>query len=112
MANAKQVTLLKKSVEEWNEWRENNPEAIPDLQEAYLRGADLKSAQLQEANLIDANLRGATLEEAKLMRANLEGADLRGTRLLRTNLQEADLRWANLEGAVSIKINLKNYCPI
>ena len=34
MANTKQVGLLKQSSEEWNEWRETDPEITPDLKEA------------------------------------------------------------------------------
>ena len=49
---------------------------------AYLRGANLRGADLWRANL-----RGANLQDAYLQNANLRGA----------NLQDADLRGANLD---------------
>ena len=60
-----------------------------DLYWADLYGADLYGADLREANLYKANLEGANLYGADLYGADLEGANLRG----------ADLYGANLEGA-------------
>ena len=76
--------ILQKGVPIWNEWREQNPENIPDLSEA-----DLRCANLRRADLRGANLRGADLRCANLSRADLRGAVL----------SEADLRRANLSGA-------------
>jgi uncharacterized protein YjbI with pentapeptide repeats len=47
MANKEQLALLKRSVQEWNEWRDNN-----HLVEIDLRQADLSHANLSDANLI------------------------------------------------------------
>jgi hypothetical protein len=44
--------------------------------EANLEEADLRGANLREANLEEADLRGANLEEANLEEANLRGANL------------------------------------
>ena len=68
--------MLKRSVEEWNEWRKESDEK-PDLREADLMEADLMEASLSGANLIRAYLRVADLSRADLSRANLGGAYLR-----------------------------------
>ena len=61
---------------------------------AYLRGADLRGADLPGADLRDANLSGADLRGA-----NLNKADLRGADLCVAELRGADLRGANLNRA-------------
>ena len=82
MSNPEHVALLKKSVGEWNQWREQNSEAIPNL-----RGANLFEANLRGANLEDANLQGTNLRGASLQGTNLRGASLQGGSLLMaTNL--------------------------
>jgi hypothetical protein len=55
------------------------------LENATMRGIDLKGADLQVADVRGADLRGATLDGC-----NMRGADLRGT----------DLKYATLEGAI------------
>ena len=47
-----------------------------DFSNAYLRGADLRGANLSNANLRCADLRGANLSNANLRDANLRGANL------------------------------------
>ena len=79
MADRKQLNLLKKDVDAWNQWRDENPDIVPDLS-----GADLANTDLNVANLA-----AAGLKSANLVMTNLCGADLRG----------ADLRDANLVGA-------------
>ena len=73
MANSKHLAQLKKGVENWNKWREENPAIEPDLS-----GAGLYRADLRGANLSEANCNGAYLSEANLMWANLNGANLGG----------------------------------
>jgi len=114
MANAEHLQSIKKGVESWNQWREQNPDIIADLSKADLRGlnlqnANLKNANLKEtklnfsnlsgANLDSANMEKCKLQEANLQRANLQNAKLNGAGMLESNLQYADLTNANLEGA-------------
>src|SRR5438094_5060097 len=92
MADADQVTLLKRDVASWNAWRAKNIDVRPDLSGAELRvarlcGADLRGADLHEANLCGADLRMANLRGADLHEAQLRGANFEGTRL-----RDADLR--------------------
>jgi uncharacterized protein YjbI with pentapeptide repeats len=70
-----------------------------DFSNAYLRGADLRGANLSNANLRCADLRGADLSDADLSNANLRCADLSDADLRGANLRGADLRCADLRGA-------------
>src|SRR2546421_1055138 len=66
---------------------------------ASLRKVDLSGAKLNEANLSKANLSGAKLNEAELIRAKLSGADLSEAELIRAKLNEADLNRTHFNGA-------------
>ncbi|MEM8641819.1 MAG: pentapeptide repeat-containing protein [Cyanobacteria bacterium P01_G01_bin.54] len=123
MANRKHIRILEQGVEVWNQWRKNNPNTEPKLQDAdrlnsNLQDADLKYAHLGRANLQDANLRYADLQSADLQDtnlkfANLQGADLRGAylqyaELQFSKLQDADLQGANLQGINFNEANLQS----
>ena len=43
MANPEHVEILKKGVEVWNRWREDNPEIEPDLSGEDLEEIDLRN---------------------------------------------------------------------
>ncbi len=110
MADKGHLDLLKKSVEEWNRWRKENPDIKPDLSNVNLTYAELGGADLTEANLWEANLKNAKLTEAQMSRAdlcfaNLGGADLKGAAMPSANLTEADLAGADLTGADLTGIN-------
>ena len=122
MANPEHLKILNQGVEAWNEWREENPEARPDLTKTDLTGADLiradlfkadlSGAELSNVDLIEADLRGADLTGANLTEANLTGArlleaDLTEANLTGANLLGADLRWANLRGANLVQADLR-----
>jgi len=113
MANSEHLAKILESVEAWNKWRDAQPEILPVLRQADLRGAHLKGANLNEADLIGANLSradfraadlaGANLDRANLRRADLfgahlNGANLRGAHLLESNLSRAHLNGVNLNG--------------
>ena len=51
MSDEQQVTLLCRSIREWNRWRAENPQVTPDLAGAGLRGVNLSGANLAGANL-------------------------------------------------------------
>ena len=90
------LKLLKGGPEGIREWnlRRKAGEALPDLVQADLTGADLNEVNLQMANLIAANLTDATLRGANLSRAILSDA-----RLLRTNLSNSICSCCNLNGS-------------
>src|SRR5262245_47162113 len=107
MANEEHVAILKKGVDAWNEWRDENPDICPDLTGVDLRakysfGADGKVTVRDRADLS-----GADLNRAHLFQANLGGADLSGADLNQAHLNEANLQYANLSGA-----NLSGACLI
>ena len=78
---------LKQILELHKKWLDNEDGG----KRAYLRGANLRSADLRGANLRSADLSGADLSGA-----NLRAADLRDANLRDANLWGADLRDANL----------------
>ena len=109
MANEEQLSILKKGVESWNKWREQNGTTKVDLSGAVLRGANLGRIDFRDARLTRVDFREANLERARLSLANLSRATLIGTSLNRANLKEtrlahailmnADLRDADLSSA-------------
>jgi hypothetical protein len=104
MANDSHLSVLKRGVEAWNQWREQNPSVKPDLSDAKLREADLRGANLRGSILVRADLRGANLSRADftgadLGAADLSRADLRGAVLIGANLRGADLGAADLGAA-------------
>jgi hypothetical protein len=124
MANPEHLEILKQGVRWWNKWREEQPEITPDLNGAYLIGAeldgahfsgadlssavlveadlsyaDLRAADLSHAHLSDAKLIGAHLGEVRFRYARLRYADLRGANFSRAHLSEADLTEAELSDA-------------
>ncbi len=124
MANDEHLKKLRKGVEAWNAWREENPEIRPDLQnadfwkepitdlgvwgpeQAILRGVDLRHACLQGAHLAGADLREANLSHTNLGSAELAEADLRNADLTGAELIYADLSRVQLRGAVLARASL------
>jgi uncharacterized protein YjbI with pentapeptide repeats len=50
MANQEHLNIIQQGVATWNEWREKNPELVPDLTGADLCGADIREADLRGLN--------------------------------------------------------------
>lgn len=113
MANEAQLARLRRSVEEWNQWREENPSVRvnlinADLRSANLINADLINADLRSADLINTNLRSANLINADLINANLSDADLINANLSYANLSYANLININLSDATLSSVSLRN----
>ena len=106
MANQEHLDILEQGVEIWNKWRQEYPDILPDLSNAYLRKANICSAFLYSADLSRADLTGADLSRATLSRADLTGAKLIEANLSKTKLTEANLSKANLIGANFKSANL------
>jgi hypothetical protein len=68
--------MLGKGIPEWNRWRWENPDVIPDLSGANLSRQWLPTIDFRRANLSNAALCGAYLVEANLWSANLTGCNL------------------------------------
>ncbi len=86
--------LIESGVDQWNQWRQQNPHQYPDL-----RGIDLTNSYLFEINLMGSDLRGADFRRACLIGANLSQADLSGANLGGAYLSQANFREANLSNA-------------
>lgn len=99
MADQEHLNILKQGIEAWNEWRQQHPEILPDLREAFLDDADLSFANRRPRNLSFANLSRANLSRALLSRTNLSYTNLSGAFLNSANLRNALLYDANLSGA-------------
>jgi uncharacterized protein YjbI with pentapeptide repeats len=113
MANDEHVALLKQGVAAWNKWQGQNPNVVPELSGASLRGTKLSGANLRKAKLRRAKLSGANLRKAKLSGANLSGADLSGANLITAKLIEftamligAQSPWADLSEAYLVNPDL------
>lgn len=126
VASAKQLKILTRGSEFWNDWRRHNQGEEIDLSGADLRsiqgdgislsranleysnlhGVNLFRADLSNANLSNAVLMGAHLREAKLHSTNLYNSNLRNANLLRADLSEANLRKADLGYTILTSANL------
>ena len=127
MANPEHLEILKRGVEQWNNWRKENPAVVPDLGEAnlpraHLSGVNFHGANLRRAHFTWAQLSGADLSEcdvsnggfsaADLTFANLSGANLRETDLTAdftsARLIGADLYWTNAQEAELYRADLSS----
>jgi Pentapeptide repeats (8 copies) len=111
MADQEHLAILKRGSSAWNEWREENPQVVPDLGQAHLQQARLSGANLSGANLRlsyfgQADLSGADLRHADLSETSLRRAYLASARLDNASLAGADLRRADFYGAQMAKANL------
>ena len=131
MANQQHLDIIFKGVQNWNAWREANPDEwldfsdatlekldltginlrrtfIEDLSDGFYIGVNLININLTNANLTNAVLTGADLTGANLSGANLCYADLEGANLSNTDFSNADLTGANLGGAEMVNTNFSN----
>jgi len=90
------VELLKRSVTEWNEIREEHPEWPVDLSGAELNQANLIGANLQGADLTGAILRRTDLHKTNLCKANMTMAIIAFTTF-------ADVDLSTVEGLDTVK---------
>jgi hypothetical protein len=88
-----QIILLMQGRSYWNEWREQNPDAVIDLSDARLRYMNLKEMNLSRVNLSNVRFKGADLSGANLSGANLSNVYLGGA-----DFSGANLSGANLDG--------------
>ncbi len=94
MADKRHLNKLCEGVKAWNQWREEEPERVPDLRKADLHGAtltgiDFGRTYLDGADLRNAKLCSASLNSASLCQTNLSGARLRHAWLHRTYFKDS-----------------------
>ena len=101
--------------DEWNRFRDHNPDFIPDLSSTRLDGLRLLSKNLSHANLNRSFLQRADLRKVDFQNAiltntqidhtwfddaNFQKASLAGAIILNTNFQRANLKGANLKAEI------------
>lgn len=115
MIKPKHINILEQGVDYWNNWREQNPQVAPNLNDTDFRNLKLDGANLSETLLIRSkldnlqleriNLSRANLYKAKMVGCNLKYADLTSTNIAEANLNNADLTGANLSNSIAHKVN-------
>lgn len=137
MANEEHIKILKKGIVFWNEWRNKNPDIVPDLSGnvthyAFFREAEFKGSQIDfgsydpkgknyklapkkliginfsKVNLARADISKFNLREANLTNSNLSGANLNDTDFTDADLTNANITGALIDGAILIRTNLTN----
>ncbi|RCJ26183.1 hypothetical protein A6770_26590 [Nostoc minutum NIES-26] len=105
MVDHKHLAVLKQGVNYWNDWRQNNPDVIPDLSKVDLKGIDLKRINLRGANLSKTDFTGAYLRDADFRRANFYETLFDNANLNRTNFSVTKLSGASLNEANFMEAN-------
>ncbi len=98
MPSNEHASLLRKSVIQWNKWRETNPIQKPSLSGADFHEADLFTANLENADLRDARLTDADVDGTDFTEANLYGVDLRKTDISNSIINGTKIPRKNLDG--------------
>jgi hypothetical protein len=106
MMNDEHLKILMQGVDNWNQWREDNPDMEPDLSEADLSAMDLAGANLAGANLTGTNLYKSMLNDSDLTAANLTDTNLTEAQLVNANLTKGYLFLTWLQGANLYGANL------
>jgi hypothetical protein len=115
MGDASHLTLLRRGVKHWNDWRQSHPAVVVNLNGVDLSGLDLTQANLRSvrlcgSRLIETDLSGANLTQADLTGADLNDAVLAGAVLYSAVLHQSSfrgafLRWADLSRALATEAN-------
>src|ERR1700750_266536 len=110
MANPEHVEILKRGVEEWNEWRNEKRVIVPDLSGHRIEDANIGGRISLKINSMgtgfdylkaiipnfnNVNLRVAFLTHVRFSGANLTGANFNGAQLYGVDFVNPDLRYAN-----------------
>jgi hypothetical protein len=103
MANPEHLKILKQSIEDWNQWRANNPYVRPDLSWADLSGENLSGANFSRTDLSLVNFFSTVLREADFSAANLTGANLIAAELDQAILTGACLKNWNTDSMTSLE---------
>jgi hypothetical protein len=96
MPNNNHLAALLGGVKFWNEWRQNNPEVLPDLRFAEIPRMDLNGANLRRVNLNGSNLNGVSLIGADLTQASLCGVNLVDANFSKAYLNRTNFSNSNL----------------
>src|SRR4051812_12732998 len=106
MANPDHVALLK--TPGWNAWREENPNATPDLTDTVFKELDLSGRNLARADLSRSKVLGCRLHGASMIRAAVQGVSFKGSSLENEDLSDAVLDYLVLDELPMAGAILKN----
>jgi hypothetical protein len=111
MADELQLKKLLGDIEEWNQWRQLEPDVKVDLSESSLVKRDLVGADLQNVDFSNADLSNADLSHTDLSGAIFIGANLDSTNLSEAIVYGADftgakLKYADVRGADFANVSL------
>ena len=99
MANDDHINILRRGKQAWNDWRRENTEIVPDLEDADFRKANLKAVDMNSAHLARTDFSKTDLRRANFDKALMRDADLTGARLFNSTFKGAALSGADLGGA-------------
>jgi uncharacterized protein YjbI with pentapeptide repeats len=100
MANQGHLDILKLGVDRWNNWRNAEPQVVPDLANGDMgNNQDFTGANLNGANLFGFNFNGCVLHSCDFSDATLIWAQLSATRVSHSRFTRADLSSAVFVGA-------------
>jgi uncharacterized protein YjbI with pentapeptide repeats len=130
VANPEHLAFVNQGIEQWNRWRLENPDILPDFLGANLSGMNLRGYDLRRANLaprlvgappgliilgmplvggvfsIPANLSGSDLRDALCGEADLRGANLEHASLVNTDFTNANLSGCRVYGIAAWNLKL------
>ena len=96
--NSEHIEILKKGVEYWNYWRENNPSIQPDLSESIISLTPPSNAKKSELH-IPLDFSGINMSNCNLKKSVILGANFSFANLANADFKEADLRRTNFSFA-------------
>ncbi len=100
MANKKHLRMLTRGYVKWNEWRDQNPEVIPDLSSAKIKNKNFDNYNFENIDFREAHLYHCSFRRANLVRSNFWLATLDESNLSGSDLSEAIITDANLWSAI------------
>jgi uncharacterized protein YjbI with pentapeptide repeats len=107
MAQHEHIALLQGPSQQWNAWRNANPDLLPDLREAKLVGIVLHDLDLHSALLQGADVSGARFSAVNLKDANLTGIRAWRIQVVASVFDRAILRQADFYNAVLRETSVK-----
>ncbi len=113
MANQEHLDILNHGVDVWNKWRKENPNIVPNLIKADIRGynlsfIDFSYAMLSESDLSFTNLFHAKLSDALLLKALFIKTNFTDSKLSNANFNCSIIGWtifANTDLSTAIGLN-------
>lgn len=98
MADQNHIDEWDKGVQSWNQWRQGNPDIVPDLSGHPFENYDINNA----------NLRGSKLVGCTITKYNFNNCDLEEACFDQSNISDSNFGADKLEKLSFVRANLKN----